>query len=111
MKIPWNDGMFDEMKKQVEKELAQKKEKLKEVNNMELNFVSTIKELEQEKRTKEWEHKQNMEELTIAIEKLRELNTVCERCEGAKGSFYRMIAEADKEWHKCVVCNGTGKSK
>lgn len=77
----------------------------------EVNLVSAIRKLEEEKREIQKQYKENIAGLDIAIAKCRELNTVCEKCNGVKGSECRACAEADREWHKCSACNGSGKAK
>ena len=79
-----------------------------------MNFVAAIKGTELAKNKlleekKELEAKISGMDQTLAI--LREQNTVCEKCAGAKGSEYRLTAECDREWHACTACGGTGKEK
>ena len=76
--------------------------------NPQPNNVETIRFLTNEllQLRNEYEAKANSIRSTITI--LRESNKACEKCGGTGGSEYRIVAEADREWHQCTACQGTG---
>lgn len=72
------------------------------------NLAAAIRELETEKQQSINKHKEEIEGLDRALEVLRKRNTACLKCLGEKGSSYRIVAEADVEWHDCNRCGGSG---
>lgn len=73
------------------------------------NHVDTIRALESEVRAIRLEADTKIGNIEDTIKILRKANKACLKCGGAGGSKYRIVAEADSEWHRCTACEGTGR--
>lgn len=78
-----------------------------------LNLVPAIEEMARQINKVKQEYKTKINELEDGLKALRNLNTVCERCNGS-GSIPkpRSCAEDDDRYPvSCPSCHGSGKSK
>lgn len=84
-----------------------------------LNLVPAIKEIEQQIRDMEYKHKQTIQPYLDSLSALREINQVCENCNG-DGMVLRPRACAEddapdpsrlEDYIVCSVCNGSGRSQ
>ena len=76
--------------------------------NPQPNHVSIIRALESELIRLKNEYEAKVTPIRATIGTLRSVNKACEKCGGTGGSEYRIVAEADCEFHKCTACQGTG---
>lgn len=84
-----------------------------------MNLVPAINEMQKEISNLELEYAGKLKELKDGLRALRQLNTVCEKCEG-KGKYLRSRACAEdyrpdpndpSDYKTCPECNGSGLSK
>lgn len=83
-----------------------------------MNLVDAIVQIERQKEKKEIELKREIESYNKALNLLRGMNDVCERCYG-RGNILRSRACAEddrpdpndtRDYIKCPMCHGTGKA-
>lgn len=83
-----------------------------------MNLVPAIQEMENAIGRLKHEYEIQIKELQNGLKALRQLNTVCEKCDG-KGTILRSraCAEDDRpdpndptDWRKCSECHGSGKA-
>ena len=73
-----------------------------------LNLIPAIRGIEKQISVIKAKHAQELRPYEESLKHLRELNDICEKCNGT-GKVYKMsYLEDESEYVKCEACNGTG---
>ena len=76
-----------------------------------LNLIPAIRGIEKQISVIKAKHAQELRPYEESLKHLRELNDICEKCNGT-GSVYEMSSLEDEgQYAKCKACNGTGMKK
>jgi hypothetical protein len=81
----------------------------KEISSLKYKISQLKEEMDKEIRKITSKYETQIKKYETALEVFREMNEVCEYCEGRKGSTMASAAgHNDGEWVPCSVCKGTG---